>query len=265
MIIAQYGFWLAVVSVGCFVAERIRPWRKQQSWRRPELIQDLAWLILNGYLLYLALGWLFTAINGWLDLGFLKLSGQTVNDVRIVASWPLAAQAALALVLADFIEWCVHNLLHRSAWLWRIHRVHHSITAMDWIGNFRFHFGEVIIYQTIKHLPLALLGASWQAMLIAAVISTTIGHLNHANLDISWGPLRYLLNSPRMHIWHHDKHPQRPAGINFAIVFSLWDWIFGTAELPPQPPAELGFEGQARTPSNFFWRLLLPFADAKQR
>jgi sterol desaturase/sphingolipid hydroxylase (fatty acid hydroxylase superfamily) len=91
-----------------------------------------------------------------------------------------------------------------------------------------------------------------------------IGHLNHANLKISWGPLRYLLNSPRMHIWHHDKHPDRTAGVNFAVVFSLWDWIARTAYMPRHSPDALGFEGDQRFPGALWWRFLLPFLDRRE-
>lgn len=30
--------------------------------------------------------------------------------------------------------------------------------------------------------------------------STLVGHLNHSNVPISWGPLRYVINSPKMHV-----------------------------------------------------------------
>jgi len=48
-----------------------------------------------------------------------------------------------------------HNLLHRVPWLWTFHKVHHSITTMDWIGNWRFHWMEIVVYKTLQWLPLA--------------------------------------------------------------------------------------------------------------
>jgi sterol desaturase/sphingolipid hydroxylase (fatty acid hydroxylase superfamily) len=131
---------------------------------------------------------------------------------------------------------------------------------MDWLGNFRFHWMEIIIYKSVKYLPLALLGVRWEAILIAAVISTTIGNLNHSNLRISWGPLRYVLNSPCMHIWHHDRLPGNRVGRNFAIVFSLWDWLFGTAYMPRgEVPQALGFRGDESYPSGVLARMVEPF------
>ena len=47
--------------------------------------------------------------------------------------------------------------------------------------------------------------------------AVAIGHLNHANIHITWGPLRYVFNNPVMHLWHHVYHlPEgRTRGINF--------------------------------------------------
>lgn len=83
-----------------------------------------------------------------------------------------------------------------------------------------------------------------------------MGHLNHANLDWGHGWWRYVLNSPRMHLWHHDTESARAR--NFGIIFSLWDWVFGTAHLPDHPPRRVGFHGQEALPPDFFRRSLWP-------
>jgi sterol desaturase/sphingolipid hydroxylase (fatty acid hydroxylase superfamily) len=170
--------------------------------------------------------------------------------------------------MKDFLEWCVHNLLHRIPWLWTFHKVHHSIEDMDWIGNFRFHWMEVVVYQGITYLPLLILGARPGIILVIAILSTLIGHLNHANLNISWGPLRYLVNSPRMHVWHHDLQwpADRPKGVNFGIVLSVWDWLFGTAHWPDraaspaQQPGRFGFPGMSAFPRGLLGRFLHPLS-----
>ena len=261
-IIYQYGFWLAVISAGCLLAERVRPWRREQSVIRPQVTQDVFWLVFNGYIWGIISLPLFRGINLSLDKTFSLIAGQSVFSFRVLWDLPFAVQVIIALAAADLLEWCVHNLLHRNSLLWKFHRLHHSIKDMDWIGNFRFHWGEVIVYKVIKFLPLAFLGARWQALVVAAIISTLVGHLNHSNLKISWGPLRYIFNSPRMHIWHHDKELRGKAGVNFAVVFSAWDWIFKTAYMPEGQPQELGFVGEEKFPQGLPSRLLLPFLDS---
>jgi len=174
---------------------------------------------------------------------------------------PRWAPFALVLVTKDFLEYLVHNLLHRVPWLWRIHRLHHSITTMDWMGNMRFHPLEVVVYRVLLWLPLTLVVVDWQVALVLAIVSTLIGHLNHRNLRPDWGPLRSLINSPRFHVWHHDIDPPRPAGCNFAIVFTCWDWCFGTAYWPRdrEQPEHLGFAGMEGYPAHLIARILAPW------
>ena len=61
-------------------------------------------------------------------------------------------------------------------------------------------------------------------------------------VSVSIGPLRYLLNNPAMHIWHHVHGDSGPVNRNFGITLSLWDWLFGSAHVPDRPPDRLGFE-----------------------
>jgi sterol desaturase/sphingolipid hydroxylase (fatty acid hydroxylase superfamily) len=127
---------------------------------------------------------------------------------------------------------------------------------------------EIVVYQGLTYLPLVTLGAGSSVILAVAVLSTVVGHLIHANLNLTWGPARFLINSPRMHVWHHDLQwpASRPHGVNFGIVFSAWDWLFGTAhwpsphEAPDLQPSHLGFPGMAEYPRGLFGRFFYPIS-----
>jgi 3-mercaptopyruvate sulfurtransferase SseA len=162
-------------------------------------------------------------------------------------------QIVVALVVVDFVQWSVHNLLHRVPFLWKFHQTHHSIVdgEMDWIVSFRFQWTEVVVYKSILYLPLAFFGFAQTAVLFHAIFGTLIGHLNHANLNIGRSWIRYVLNTPRMHIWHHDYDGDEKSTVNFGIIFAFWDWIFGTARMPDHPPAQLGFAGVEEFPKSF--------------
>ncbi|NCG18569.1 MAG: hypothetical protein GWP91_06115, partial [Rhodobacterales bacterium] len=59
-------------------------------------------------------------------------------------------------------------------------------------------------------------------------------HLRHSQHGMSFGPyLSYLFSSPSMHHIHHSTNREH-IDKNFAIVFSFWDWIFGSFYLPTQ-------------------------------
>jgi len=258
--IYKYVFWLAVLSLIVFLLERIRPWR-EQSVNRPLLLQDMFWLIFNGYLLGIIFAPIFKFIDSSMAKGFFTVSGNILKEIRFLSKTGLEIQIIIILIIGDFIEWIVHNLLHRVPFLWKLHRIHHSIHTMDWIGNFRFHWTEPLIYHSFRIIPMTILGASWQAILFVSVFATLIGFLNHSNLNISWGPLKYIFNSPRMHIWHHDVKMHKQSGQNFGIVFSLWDWIFRTAYMPDGQPEKLGYYGDEKLSDNLLKRFFLPFLD----
>ncbi|MCB0429636.1 MAG: sterol desaturase family protein [Flavobacteriales bacterium] len=252
-----YFFWLLVVSVFVFFLERLFPWRKEQKVMRKGIWQDFFFLVFNGHYLAivisLATAWLLSKIAHFFQISW------NPESVNLLSGAPIWVQAIVFLVFKDLVEWWIHRALHTFPWLWRFHKLHHSIHDMDWIGNFRFHWMEVVVYKTLSYLPLTILGVDGNVILIIAVIGTLIGHLNHANLRWDYGPLRHILNSPRFHVWHHDKVNHQPHGQNFAIFFSFWDWLFGTAYWPEQPeqPEALGFQGDEKYPQPL-WKRMLP-------
>ena len=74
------------------------------------------------------------------------------ESLALVSSQPLWLQFVVFFVVKDFVEWNIHRLLHLTPWLWEFHKLHHSIEELDWIGNFRFHWGEVVVYKTLSYL-----------------------------------------------------------------------------------------------------------------
>lgn len=255
-----YFFWLLVVSLICWTLERIVPWRSDQKAFRDQFGQDLFWLVFNGHyaglLLAYVAGWVLQSTRQILE-GTPFPSRDSINLLSHSSPW---LQFLVFLVVKDLLEWGIHNLLHRIPWLWEFHKLHHSIKELDWIGNMRFHWMEIAIYHSLTYLPLVILGVNSTIILWIAVFTTIIGHLNHSNLKLDWGIFRYLLNSPRLHIWHHDIVLHGKYGQNFGVVFSLWDFLFGTAYLPARErPVRLGFSGMEKFPEKLLPRLLYPF------
>ena len=257
----MYPISLALLSGFVMLLERLFPWRPGQKQLRPKLWSDFIHLVFNGHFLGLLLAglasvWVLPSVDRWL-----AAEGLTDAVYRNAAvDWPLWAQIIVALVVLDFVQWCVHNLLHRIPLFWEFHKAHHSVVdgEMDWIVSFRFSWLEVIVYKSVLYLPLVFFGFRWEALMFHAIFGTLIGHLNHSNLNLGHGWWRFILNSPRMHIWHHDYEGDSKTTVNFGIIFSCWDWIFGTAKMPPDPPARLGFDGVETFPDNFFSQEIWP-------
>ena len=260
-----YPVALILISAAVMALEWWRPWRPAQKQLRPGIVSDLVHLVVNGHFLGVLLYTVAAnTVAPALDVAFRGLGISWWSYVSFAASWPLAVQVVVALVVVDFLQWCVHNVLHRVSFLWEIHKVHHSIRdgEMDWIVAFRFHWLEVVVYKGLLYLPLLPFGFAPEALMFHAIFGTLIGHLNHANLNWSYGPLRYVLNSPRMHIWHHDRDGDERTTRNFGIIFSMWDWIFRTAKMPDAPPAHLGFDGDEHMPNHFLAHAVWPASEA---
>lgn len=258
----SYPAALAGISLVVLALETARPWRRAQRRLRSNLGSDLLYLVFNGHFLGLALAALAApALGPLLESATAALGLSDGLNLRFAAAWPLWVQIVVVLFGLDFIQWCVHVALHRVPLLWTFHQAHHSVVdgEMDFLVAFRFQWTEVVVYRAAQYVPLALMGFATEALFFHAVFGTLIGHLNHANLAWDYGPLRYLLNNPKMHLWHHDYDAGARDVVNFGIIFSCWDYLFGTAKVPDRPPARIGFAGVESFPRGIFAQAVFPF------
>ncbi|WP_345369027.1 sterol desaturase family protein [Algivirga pacifica] len=258
----NYFYWLLGLSVLVWGLEVVIPWRKYQKPIRRDFWLDGFYMFFNFFLFsligYNALSNVGVELFNQL-LGQLGIENLVALEVQALPSW---VQLFVMFLIADFIQWNTHRLLHRVPWLWEFHKLHHSVKEMGFAAHLRFHWMETIVYKTIQYIPLAMIGFGIQDFFIVHIITVLIGHLNHANLNWSYGPLKYILNNPKMHIWHHAKEmPEtHPYGINFGISLSIWDYLFGTAVIPKDgKDIELGFEEDETYPEDFMGQMAEPF------
>ncbi|MAB81029.1 MAG: hypothetical protein CMJ89_16910 [Planctomycetes bacterium] len=250
----SYLQWLLLLSAIFLVAERILPARRDQGAARPQLVNDIGYLLFNGHYYAVVTG----GITGGLALWTHSLFPAGALDSSLLSGIAPLWQFLIYLVVSDFLQWNVHVLLHRVPLLWQFHKIHHSAHRLDWAVNFRFHWMELVIYRSLLYLPLAFLGGDGEPLFAAAVFATAWGHYNHANIRIRLGPLGYIFNSPSMHLWHHDASTEGGVAKNYAIVLSLWDYLFRTAYWPPRDPERLGFPGDEEVPPDILRQELFP-------
>jgi sterol desaturase/sphingolipid hydroxylase (fatty acid hydroxylase superfamily) len=264
----NYFYWLLVVSLLVFTLEIWLPWRKNQKVLRKDFWLDLFYLFFNFFLFSLV------GYNAISDV-FVELFNDGLAAIGIanliaieVGSFPFWTQLLIMFVIADFIQWNIHRLLHRVPFLWEFHKVHHSVKEMGFAAQFRFHFMETIIYKSSQYLPLAMIGFGIEQFIVIHMIAVFIGHLNHANLDWDYGPLKYVFNNPKMHLWHHAKKipDGEKYGVNYGLSLSIWDYLFGTAHIPyDRAELELGFHGDENYPEAFYEQLLEPFSSGHKK
>ena len=253
-------FWgLLLISLLVWGLELLFPWRKQQGVFRKDFGLDVFYMFFNFFLFALVIN----GVYGGLQLFFQKLgitlTSLTLFDIKNLA---FGVQLFVFFVLLDFFQWLTHILLHKIHFLWKFHQVHHSVKEMGFAAHFRYHWMENVLYKPLKTLGIMILGGFEpdQAYLVH-FFAILIGHLNHANVKISWGPLKYILNNPIMHLYHHAYAlPKGKFGVNFGISLSLWDYLFKTHYVPEASGTiKLGFLKEEQMPKGFLKQALHGF------
>ncbi len=262
----QNFFWgLTFISFIVWGLEVVFPWRREQKIFRNDFWLDTFYMYFNFFVFTIVISG-FYKIIGMLfnDLG-LSIDSFTIVDISNIPNW---AQLLVFFVLLDFIQWLTHVLLHSFEFLWRFHKVHHSVKEMGFSAHLRYHWMENIIYKPFKVIGVMLLGGfEPEQAFIVHFIAITIGHLNHANIKISWGVFKYVFNSPVMHLYHHAKSLPEDfkKGVNFGISLSFWDYLFNTAYVPEKSGMiDLGLDDDD-FPKSFFGQLVVGFRSKKKR
>jgi sterol desaturase/sphingolipid hydroxylase (fatty acid hydroxylase superfamily) len=169
---------------------------------------------------------------------------------------PAWLQALEILILADFIGYWTHRLLHRRP-LWRFHAVHHASRDLDWLAAVRSHPVNEVLIRVANMVPLFLLGFRGDVLGGTAPLFTLYALVLHANVRWSFGPLRYVLASPTFHRWHHTSEA-RGLDKNFAGLLPVWDVIFGTFYMPRgEEPSSFGVSDDV--PQSVLGQLAWPF------
>lgn len=171
--------------------------------------------------------------------------------------WPLFAQIALGVVASEFALYWSHRLAHEWPVLWRFHAVHHSVTKLWFVNTGRFHFIDSLISVVLGIIPLAILGAPMEIIQWQAAITAFIGMLTHCNVEMRFGPLSWIFNTPGLHRWHHSRDLSE-GNRNYGENVMIWDQLFRTYINPKRrPPANIGIDDYM--PVKFRHQLLWPF------
>jgi sterol desaturase/sphingolipid hydroxylase (fatty acid hydroxylase superfamily) len=245
-------FWgLIAISLVVWGLEMAFPWRKNQAIFRKDFWLDAGYMFFNFFLFSIAISGFYKLLQlGFEDLGITESSLALFDP----SGWPMWAQLLTFFIILDFVQWFTHVLLHKYPVFWKFHKVHHSVKEMGFAAHLRYHWMENILYKPLKTFGVMILfGFEPAQAYIVHFAAIAIGHLNHANIKITWGPLKYIFNNPVMHLYHHAYTlPEGKYGVNFGISLSLWDYIFKTNYIPEDSGTiELGFPGVEEFPKDF--------------
>lgn len=240
-------------AIACLfvAAERLFPVRAQPLFRRG-FFTDVVYVAIQYGLRVI--------INGTVAVALVEMGRRVLppEAIGVLRGRPLWAQALVLLLVLDFFFYAMHRLKHRWGWWWRLHETHHSSIDLDWLSSARFHPLEKVLDRTIFLLPLTVLGASDEAVLIWAAVDAFFGMLIHSNVKWRIGPLIYVFVGPEMHRWHHAMDRDRRE-CNYGNNFSIFDWLFGTAYLTREEPARFGVDSPAYPEGNLVKQFFYAF------
>lgn len=199
------------------------------------------------------------------------LAGQVIRSVVDWVMAPTHLKGALkdvplvwgtlgVLFVADFFFYWGHRFAHRKipylGWLGKLHRTHHSGKFMNITLTARIHpLWYFVVPAGWVYAIAAYLGLGTAALYAVTVVFTwnlfTHTHFrwddwlrNNPRLEPILNVLEHVLITPGLHHTHHgwgsdDGKTYR----NFAVMFALFDWMFGTLHRPKGRPRHYGLPG----------------------
>ena len=175
----------------------------------------------------------------------------------------LVAVTVWILLAEDLANYIFHVLTHKIPFMWALHRVHHSAEVLTPITALRTHpleyafaavwrgaftsaaLAPVLYWFTGPPATIEIFGMG-AIVIVMGALGTT---LQHSHIWLSFGRvLDHVICGPAVHQIHHSQAPEH-WDCNFGVMFSFWDWMFGTLVLPGAPKIlVLGLAGEARQP-----------------
>jgi sterol desaturase/sphingolipid hydroxylase (fatty acid hydroxylase superfamily) len=240
---------IALLFVVFVPLEKLFALRKQRVFRTG-LLTDLTHILVNG------------AVTAVAVVALVVVAAIPVFWIRrfdLVGALPAEAAAGLAAALVAVGNYWGHRLTHQVPFLWRFHSVHHSIEQMDWVASGRLHPLDQAFTQAFTVFPLFLLGYGTGVFGGVAVFVTLLALFQHANVRLRFPGVRWVINTPEWHHWHHAiDDDARDKNFGLPVV----DKLFGTAYLP-KDRRPVGFGTRSPVPADGYLRhLAYPFTRA---
>jgi len=200
-------------------------------------------------------------LTAWL-LSMLLASLAYMSEWRVFPSdWPLLAQLLIFALGTEFGRYWIHRFSHRNEYLWRFHASHHSAERLYQFNGYRIHPVNYLWNYVLGQLPLILLGASEDVVMLYFVLSSIVAAFQHANIESQNGMLNWIFSTNELHRWHHTTD-RRIGDKNHGSVLIVWDLVFGSYFLPAknQKLGDVGLSSPMAYPvTNYFRQLVVPF------
>jgi sterol desaturase/sphingolipid hydroxylase (fatty acid hydroxylase superfamily) len=237
---------------------------------------DVGYFLLNVFVTGVLIGW------ACLTVGEMSQFVQSSLTDRFGARAPLAAPefvlraatTVIAFLAYEFGYWFDHYLKHRVTFLWEVHKTHHSAETLTPWTVWRVHPLDSLVFVNVLVLCVgSVVGVtSWAFGAhtpVYAIDGTNVllvffffayVHLQHSQVWIPFtGALGRLFMSPAHHQIHHSVDPAH-YNRNMGSCLAIWDWMFGTLEVPSEqsPRLVFGVDNAGEDPHSVTQLLIAP-------
>lgn len=219
---------------------------RRSVWLHRSSLLDYKLYALNMGLSITMLGMFIISMPLWADIVVSGLQVLTAPS-SVEPGWVAVGAVTVLFVLAmDFGYWLSHMLMHKIAFLWEFHKLHHSAVVMTPATEYRQHPVEILLFPNVQAVIVGVaygtalhwLGRETVSMALigyAAVLLVhffSFHHLRHSHINMAFtGVMGRLLHSPAHHLIHHSDN-QAHFDRNLGYLLSVWDWMAGTLVMP---------------------------------
>ncbi|OHU87691.1 MULTISPECIES: sterol desaturase family protein [Pseudoalteromonas] len=160
--------------------------------------------------------------------------------------WPESAVIAIftlmLFIVDDLTRFLLHLLLHKVAFFWEFHKVHHSAKVLTPFTIYRSHPVESYLYACRMALTQGLVvGLGYHFFGTELSMYDILGanafvflfnifgaNLRHSHIRFTWGDwLEGWFISPAQHQIHHSDNPQH-FDTNLGSALAIWDRMYGS-------------------------------------
>lgn len=219
------------------VLSALERWRPVEIWtdRRAISVDIFYTLLVRLGVLPLAIFFLLLPVVGGLD-GWLRMHDfippKLEDAIPALFAHPLVSFFSYVVVL-DFVQYWLHRGQHQIGIWWALHALHHSQREMTFWTDDRNHLLDATIIEGALALSALIIGVAPGQFVAIIAVTRLLESLSHANVRLAYGRVgEWIIVSPRYHRVHHAigfGHEGARMGANFAVLFPVWDHIFGTA------------------------------------
>lgn len=217
---------------------------RRRYWWNSSTRQDYFIFIFNGILKAMLLVPLLEC-SFWIShrtvLGLMTLAGHQ-DTLNLPATTIAVGIFSLGIfVWDDFLRFFHHWLMHKSNFLWKFHKTHHSARILTPISLYRNHPVESALAILRNSLSLGVASGIFVYVFGSPLSVWTIlgvngfgfvfnlagANLRHSHIPMGFGFAENLIISPLQHQIHHSTRREH-YDKNFGVTLAVWDLLWGT-------------------------------------